>query len=110
MLGGKKKLKLETGLLVFKIGQDEGFLEWEIDLIELKMTIEELEKRHGLTPNEDDKFIATTEFIEDLRTSLSSLGCPVSSSSMARQIWVTTTDAFLKHEDGFKRRLAKFLR
>ncbi len=111
MFGGKtRKLKLATGVVSFQIEQDGETLGFEIDLIKLKMTIESLEKQHGLQPNENDRFIATNEFIDSLKESLFSLGCPVVTETIARQIWVTTTDAFAVEEANFKRRLAKFLR
>ena len=112
MFGGRtKKLKLAIGLVSFEIqSQNEETLLFEIDLIKLKMTIESLEKSHGLQPNEDDRFIATNEFIDSLKESLSSLGCPVVTDTIARQIWVTTSEAFEAEEAKFKRRLARFLR
>ena len=112
LFGGRtnKKLRLDAGLLSFVIKQDDKTLTFEIDLIKLKMMIESLEKSHGLQPNEDDEFIATNEFIGALIESLSSLGCPVVSETIARQIWVTTAEAFASEEAKFKRRLAHFLR
>ena len=111
LFGGKsKRLTLSRGLLRFAIQKDDKEILWEIDLIKLKMQIELLETSHGLNSNEDDRFIATNEFIGELRASLSSFGCPVDSESVARQVWVTVSEAFAKEEQDFKKRLAKFLR
>ena len=109
----KRKLKLTNGQLLFRIPcleESEKYLTWDIDLVTLKLTIEELQQKHSLTLSEEGQYIATGIFLDELVQVLSSLGCSNCTVSIARQIWITTADTFEAEELRFKIRLAKFLR
>lgn len=109
MLGGKKKKKrkiqLELGELEFHFSDET----WNADLIELKLMFEQLEATHELTSVEG-QFVATSEFLSEAAQSLSALGCPRKTQTVARQIWVAVSDTFAICDENFRRSLAKALR
>jgi len=109
LFGGKNKRKkiveLSTGELEFKLGEKT----WLADLVYLKLTFEQLEKKHGLTCV-DGIFVATNEFLADCGQVLSAQGCPTESFTITRQVWIATNDAFGNADEAFRRSLTKALR
>jgi len=109
MFGGKNKKKrtiqLELGELEFRFSDET----WGADLVELKLMFEQLEATHGLTDVEG-QFVATSEFLSAAAQSLSALGCPRESQTIARQIWVAVSESFVSADANFRRSLTKALR
>ncbi len=109
MFGGKNKEKtivqLSSGELEFKLNDKT----WLADLVWLKLTFEQLEKKHELT-SVDGIFVATNEFLAECGQVLSALGCPSESFTITRQVWIATTDAFVDADQAFRRSLTKALR
>tara|TARA_R110002167_G_scaffold44383_5_gene133575 strand:- start:5803 stop:6135 length:333 start_codon:yes stop_codon:yes gene_type:complete len=107
--GGKSRRKitvqLELGQLEFKLGEEV----WEADLVALKLMLEQLEKKHGLT-SVDGNFVATNEFLAECGQALSALGCPSDTPSISRQVWISVTDAFMGADLAFRRSLTRALR
>ena len=108
MFGGRNKRKkvveLSAGELEFKLGEKT----WLADLVFLKLTFEQLEKKHGLTCV-DGIFVATNEFLAECGQVLSAQGCPTESFTITRQVWIATTDAFADADQAFRRSLTKAL-
>lgn len=85
-------IELTTGTLEFAIKLSDGsVVDWQTDLVELKLISESFEGQHALQSVVDEdgnKFLVpTAEFLRDLAKAYSEMGCPVENVTAAKTVW-----------------------
>ena len=72
--------------------QSEPSTSVSVDLLELRMLVEELEAKHPMR-REKGMVYATREFLRDLATQLNEIGVEGATPSMAFQLWSKLSEA-----------------
>lgn len=80
-------IELQTGELEFAIKLSDGsVVDWQVDLVELKLLTEQIEQAAEL-PQHDGMLIPTARFLRDLAKAYHDAGCPVENVTVAKTIW-----------------------
>jgi hypothetical protein len=88
-------IQLYDGKLSFQFRSGETTVDWEADVVELKLTAELVETRHDLS-SIDGYLSPTIPFLRDLLGAYQALGCPDIGLSGAKQVWVIVANKFIE--------------
>lgn len=91
-------IEVDDGRLEFHFHRPDGECEmWAADLIELKLTCEALEEKHGIT-EAGGVMRGTVGFFRELAAELAELGCPaeLATPTAASRIWDAVNRRFVE--------------
>lgn len=102
-------IELSSGELEFAIRLSDGsVVDWQTDLVELKLVTEEVEKVSNL-PQHDGMMIPTADFLRDLAKAYAAFGCPIENVTVAKTIWNVVNTRFNSYFVDVQEQLAKLL-
>lgn len=103
-------IELGTGKLEFRVTLPDGsVVDWEADLVELKLITDQLERASKLDVV-DGFYVPTAEFLRDLSEAYAVAGCPAKDSTLTKSIWNLVNAKFNQYVLDVNEQVAKAIK